>query len=280
MRGLAASVVVLLAVASASPSVTADERNEAKDHFVKGTKAFDLGAYDEAVTEYSLAYRLHDDPALLYNIAQAHRLAGHTAEAVRFYRMFLVRNPKAPNRDEVELKISELQKLIDQQQRTEHLPPDQTRPPGSTTPAPQPVPPSTEATPPSSTPATTPAAAPAATTETEARPGRTKKIAGLVTAGVGVAAVVVGAAFGGLAAKASDDLTKLDQNMQTFDPSKQSSGKTDQLLEGVFLGVGGAAIVAGVVVYVLGHREAKASRVAMTPLVGPQTMGAALKMSF
>lgn len=49
--------------------------------------------------------------------------------------MFLVRNANAPNRDEVEQKITELQKLIDQQKRTENLPTGQIRPPGSTTPA-------------------------------------------------------------------------------------------------------------------------------------------------
>lgn len=69
MRSVAGCAVVLVVLASAPPSARADERSEAKEHFVKGTKAFDLGAYDEAVNEYSLAYRLLDDPALLYNIA-------------------------------------------------------------------------------------------------------------------------------------------------------------------------------------------------------------------
>lgn len=282
IRSAAGYIAILLVLTGVSSSLRADERSEAKEHYIKGTKAFDLGAYDEAVSEYSQAYRLHDDPALLYNIAQAHRLAGHTGEAVRFYRMFLVRNPNAPNRDEVEQKISELQKLINQQKRTQNLPPDQTRPPGSTTPPPQTTtPPSTETTPQAPSVTTTPAPlASTMTAETSARPGRTKKIAGIVIAGVGVAALVVGATFGGLAAQAGDDLTKLDQNMQTFDPSKQSTGKTDQLLEGVLLGIGGAAIVTGVVVYVLGHREAKASHVAATPLLGPQTAGAALRVSF
>jgi tetratricopeptide (TPR) repeat protein len=276
MRILGASVVVLALVALTSTSA-ADERTEAKEHFVKGTKAFDLGAYEEAVSEYSAAYRLHDDPALLYNIAQAHRLAEHTTEALRFYRMFLVRSPNATNRDEVEQKITELQKLVDLQKRTQNSPPDHTRSPAES------AAPSVESKPTTPVPSqsTQPATVSMRAERMEGRPGRTKKIAGLITAGVGVAALVVGGTFGGLAAKAGDDLTKLDQNMQTFDPAKQSAGKTDQLLEAMFLGIGGAAVIAGLVVYVLGHREARAgSRVAAVPLLGSHTVGAAARMGF
>jgi tetratricopeptide (TPR) repeat protein len=264
-------VCAVVAVIAASSGAAADEKSEARVHYAKGTKAFDLGAYDEAVSEYSLAYRLHDEPALLYNIGQAHRLAGHTAEAIRLYRMYLLRSPNAANQGEVEEKISELQKLLDQQKKASNLPPDQPRPPDSTgqhveTSAAQPPP--TREAPPST-----------ADNQAAAR-GRTKKIAGLVTAGVGVAAVVVGATFGGLAQKNSDDLTKLAQNMQPFDSSKASAGKTDQILEGVFLGVGAAAVATGVVLYVLGHREAKEARVAVAPILNSQTVGAAVRMGF
>lgn len=278
MRIVGACVIV--AIVAASPwSVAADENSEAKEHYQKGTKAFDLGAYDEAVNEYSTAYRLHDDPALLYNIGQAHRLAGHMSEAIRFYKRYLLRSPNAPNRAEVEQKIAELQKLLDQQKKASNLPPDQPRPPAS---AGQPV-----ETPPAAVTPPPPTATPApqgpiaeAPTPIETHNGRTKKIAGIVTGGVGVAAIVVGATFGGLAQKNSDALTKLAQNMQPFDSSKQSAGKTDQILEGVFLGIGGAAVVTGVVLYVLGHREAKEARVAVVPAINSQTVAMTVRMGF
>jgi hypothetical protein len=114
-------VVMVLCLGSAS---FADERNIAREHFLKGSKAFDLGLYEKAVEEYMAAYEAKDDPALLYNIAQAHRLAGHSSEALRFYRVFLSKVPQAKNRAEVELKINELQKLVDHQRRTQDLPPD------------------------------------------------------------------------------------------------------------------------------------------------------------
>jgi hypothetical protein len=68
--------------------------------------------------------------------------------------------------------------------------------------------------------------------------------------------------------------------MGTFDPSKQSAGKTDQVLEGVFFGIGGAAVVAGVVVFALGHHEAKAARVAFTPVLSPRLAGGAVEVRF
>src|SRR5262249_20752976 len=105
---IASVVVALLIVGGGSRMAFGDDRSEAREHYLKGTKAFDLGAYEEAIAEYTAAYRLKNDPALLYNLAQAARLAGHAAEALRFYRVFLTKVPTTPNRDECERKISEL----------------------------------------------------------------------------------------------------------------------------------------------------------------------------
>jgi tetratricopeptide (TPR) repeat protein len=98
----------------------------AREHYERGSKAFDLGFYEDAIREYMLAYRLKDDPALLYNLGQANRLAGHLHDALRFYRLYLTKLPGAPERDEVRLKIDELQRAVAQQQKAQtELPPDQ-----------------------------------------------------------------------------------------------------------------------------------------------------------
>lgn len=49
--------------------------------------------YDAAILFYSKAYELVPHPVLLFNIAQAHRLAGHVDQAVDAYRRFLATNP-------------------------------------------------------------------------------------------------------------------------------------------------------------------------------------------
>ena len=95
----------------------ASELDSAREHFAKGTRAYDLGLYDEAIAEYMAAYKIKDDPALLFNIGQAHRLAGHAAEALRFYKTYLSKVPAAQNRSEVEAKMAELNKQLEQQKQ-------------------------------------------------------------------------------------------------------------------------------------------------------------------
>jgi tetratricopeptide (TPR) repeat protein len=264
-RALVAFVVLY------SLPVLADARSEAREHFRKGSRAFDLGAYEEAIQEYGAAYRIIDDPALLYNLGQANRLGGHPAEALHLYKVYLSKKPDAQNRAEVENKIAELQKLVDQENNAKRaLPPDQATP----APAPELASPQEQ---PTATPAPV-AASPAQPVDRNA--GRTKKIAGIVVGGLGVAMIATGIAFGVMAQSAGDDLTKLDQQMGTFDASKQRDGQTDTVVEGVMLGLGSAALVAGVVTAVLGYRESKRVAVSAAPMLGPNLAGASLKVGF
>jgi tetratricopeptide (TPR) repeat protein len=269
MKVRGAALAICLALVGVA---RADERATAREHYFKGTKAFDLGLYEEAITEYQAAYKAKDDPALLYNIAQAHRLAGHAPEALRFYKVYLSKLPHAANRPEVEVKIAELEKLVEQQKKTtRELPPDQVKPieltPRSEAPPPtEPVPtPETRSPPP-------PAEAPPPAIDRSA--GRTKKIAGFAVAGVGVALLAAGA---GLTAVAKQDESDLAVQ---YDPGKESAGKTFATVGPVLLGVGAAAAVAGVVVAALGFRDAKAARVALRPVLGPRIAGASLGLSF
>jgi iron complex outermembrane receptor protein len=122
-----------VALISASSFSYADEGNlaAARQHYANGKRAYDLGHFDEAAREYELAYRAKDDPALLYNLGQAHRLAGNLQQAVLSYKAYLRNVPDAPNRAEVEARIRELQTAIDSTPRP--AAPTETHP--STTPA-------------------------------------------------------------------------------------------------------------------------------------------------
>lgn len=102
---------------------------DAREHYRRGTNAFNLGHYLDAVKEYELAYQLKEDPALLFNIAQAYRLAGENESAMRVYKSFLHQVPDSPQRPEVEKRIAELRALIEQQRKTKEAPPEGTIPP-------------------------------------------------------------------------------------------------------------------------------------------------------
>jgi tetratricopeptide (TPR) repeat protein len=253
-----------------------DDRTDAQKHYVKGTKAFDLGAYDEAIAEYNAAYRIKADPALLYNLGQAHRLANHTAEAIHFYRMYLTKIPNAPNRDEVVSKLDELQRLVEQQrtdekQRLE----EQQRSEAAQKAADEARARQTPETPSSSAGFTTPAQ------PVDNKSGRTTMIAGAAVTGVGVAALAGGIVCGVLAKQNSDALTQAGQKMQAFDSSKQSAGKTEQAAEIALLAVGGAAVVTGVVLVLVGRaRTHRSARAQIAPTVGPHTAGATMTVQF
>jgi tetratricopeptide (TPR) repeat protein len=243
------ALATIVIVFTCNTIARADDRALAREHYVKGTNAFDLGSYDEAVSEYTAAYRLKNDPALLYNIAQAHRLAGHAADALHFYKIFLSKLPDAPNRSEIETKIAELQKLVEQQKNSETSPPTGVKPQ-----SPQ------EAKPVETAPAETAAASPATVAQPDQHRGRTKKIAGLVVGAIGLAALAGGIGLSVAAQQAGDALTALDQSGGTFDPAKESAGKSYGIAGPAMIGIGAAALIAGVVVGVLGIREAKSAR--------------------
>jgi tetratricopeptide (TPR) repeat protein len=103
----------------------ADDVEEARRHYRSGSSAYELGQFDEAIREYTAAYKLKSDPAILYNLGQANRLANHPSEALHFYKMYLSKEPDASNRDEVRTKIEALLELVEQQRKTQALPPDQ-----------------------------------------------------------------------------------------------------------------------------------------------------------
>jgi tetratricopeptide (TPR) repeat protein len=116
--------VALLLLTTLSTRTQAQDVRSARQHFEQGSSLYDLGKFREAAREYEEAYKLKNDPALLFNIGQAYRGAGADREAVTAYRSYLRKVPDAPNRGEVEAHIARLQKKIDQQQQTAPPPVD------------------------------------------------------------------------------------------------------------------------------------------------------------
>lgn len=251
MRRWTVLAILVLAITSATAAAAPEDRAAAREHYDKGTKAFDLGRYDEAIHEYVVAYELVNDPALLYNLAQAHRLAGHARDALRFFRVYLSKVPNAENREDVEAKIVELQKTVDQEQKAQHeLPPD-----GSLKPQPTTAEPATT---------TTPAATVEAAPPIDRRPARRLELAGAVTAGAGIVLLGVGAAMTGLSYQTASDIHDTPYDQGVID-GKIDTFHTYQALEGVFFAVGGAALAAGVVTWAIGRHRAHSPRVALVP---------------
>lgn len=250
------AAVLLICAFTANVRAEGDDsaaRQAAREHYRKGSVAYELGHYDVAVSEYEAAYQAFNEPTLLYNLGQAHRLAKHFADALHFYRMYLIKVPDAANRAEVEAKIGSLQAALAQ------------------APAPPPVvskrAPATEPTPtvaPTKAEEAPPPIAPAPAAIEDRAKARTLKVSGLVVGIVGLGLVGGGVGVGLIAKKAGDDISAADANHQPFDPAKYSTYQSDQIVAGVLIGVGGAAVVTGTVLAIVGVRR---GRVQVAPQV-------------
>jgi tetratricopeptide (TPR) repeat protein len=79
-RWVARLPVVLLVLVS-----TVGRADDAKAHYQKATAHFAVGEYHDAAIEYEEAFKLKQDPAILFNAAQSFRLAGETQKALLLY---------------------------------------------------------------------------------------------------------------------------------------------------------------------------------------------------
>jgi hypothetical protein len=76
----------------------------------KGRAAHDAGDYNAAVAAFKEAYVLAPSPALLFNIAQAYRLAGNCDESAWMYRRYLDTNPVGDHRTIAEAHLATVEK--------------------------------------------------------------------------------------------------------------------------------------------------------------------------
>lgn len=92
--------------------VSAETKAQAGQAFARGMKQYQAKEYEKAIAEFESGYKLIPQPVFLYNIAQAHRLAGVPDKALAMYRRYLRESPSAPNRSEVEERISALEQQL------------------------------------------------------------------------------------------------------------------------------------------------------------------------
>lgn len=74
-------------------------QQRARVHVGQGTEAFQATRYAEALSEFQQAYRLTEDPSLLFHIAMAHQRLEHRDQALQHFERFLGEAlPGAPDR--------------------------------------------------------------------------------------------------------------------------------------------------------------------------------------
>ena len=284
--GSLAAAVVVPAIAHAQPAAPVDKAKAktAKQYVDAGLAAQNTGDYDTAVSMYEKAYALVPHPVLLFNMAQAHRLAKHDDKALELYDKYLAADPNGPQvktarelatdlRAKVAAdkaaadakaadaaKVAEAARIAEEKKAADAKAAEaarvaQTEPGtgGPIGPSPTPAQPSDEGV---------------------GHPGRTLRIAGIGVGAVGVVGVGVGIVFGLKARSLADDLSAPGA---MFDPKKVDDGKSANRTAIIGL-VGGTALVAvGVTLYWRGTvAKSSAEHVTLAPMVSDQVAGLAI----
>lgn len=168
----AAAVALLISLALALPGGAAPPADasveEARAAYDKGSTEFDLGHYQNALASFEKAFTLRHVPALLFNIAQCHRLLGEMKEAATVYRSFLAKDPNNARAQQARVLLAQVEGAVGKQTEAQTAQPTDAQqeagalvPPKG--PAPQPAP-QALAEPPPPPPAERPADKPAAPT--------------------------------------------------------------------------------------------------------------------
>jgi tetratricopeptide (TPR) repeat protein len=84
-------------------------RSQAEQAFWKGKEHYDAGEFEQARIRFQAAYRLVNDPNLLYNIAQASRKLGDCRQALESYEQFLKDTAESPLALQAEKQVVELE---------------------------------------------------------------------------------------------------------------------------------------------------------------------------
>jgi tetratricopeptide (TPR) repeat protein len=229
MRLLIAAILITSTWTCPARAQDANE-SRARAHYEIAQGLYRLGDYRGAIKEFAAGYALVKKPRFLLNIGTMYRKLGDLVHARDLYQQFL---DSAPADDAERTQAQEVLKELEEQLRANPPPPE-------------PPPPATPVL----------SAAPAATVTAPPPPRHRRALTG---AGIGVGILGLSSIGGGIAAgvlanSAANSLTALDQGHMTFDPGQENAYHTDRLLEGVFLGVGAALTVTGVVLVVVGRR--------------------------
>jgi tetratricopeptide (TPR) repeat protein len=117
----AAAIALLMGFAG---TAGADPASDARNHYQQARSAYALGNWDKAASEFEKAFEIKSDRALLYNAAQAHRLAGNKPRALLLYQNYLrFFGDQIANADEVERHIAALKTAIESEERLRTSPP-------------------------------------------------------------------------------------------------------------------------------------------------------------
>ncbi len=255
MKLTALPLLASLAVCATSAPALADESGPGKDHFDRGMIFYNVQDWPSAIRELRAAYETDPKPEYLYSLGQAQRQSGDCGAAILSFRAFLRQaTGKASAAAEGFIHVCEAQLKTQQdaQKAAIAAPIAAGGAPGATT-----------------APAAPAAPAPPNSTWYADPLGDTLAV-------LGIAGAAVGTVFFVQAGSKVSAATSAPQEGAWS--ANSSSAKTDSLLGGVGVGVGGVLLAGAIIRYVVvGSRGREA---AASPSVGVSMGSGGLQVSY
>jgi len=250
---------------------------EAKERLAQ--KACLSGNYQKGVEILSDLYVSTKDPVYIYNQGRCFEQNGRCEDAILRFREYLRKAKRASDeeREEAEKHIAECRALPENK-------PAADAPKVEPAPVQQPAPVSPREVSPSSVLQPQPAPpepAPSAPLEAHqrepgSRPGQGLRIVGIACGVLGIGSIATAVYFYTEARSYSDKVSK----QHPVNPTDVSAGNNAETMQWVFYGIGGAALAAGTVLYVLGWRAGEGGHASVAPMVGPGVAGVSARGSF
>lgn len=120
---LAAFILLLgLSAPSVSRAQSAGEKptsQQLMQRYQRAVTLYNSGQYDKAIEEFQGLYEQKPQPILLFNLAQAHRKAGHRQQALDLYERYLREAPSSELSAETSGYITELKKQVEEDKLAE-----------------------------------------------------------------------------------------------------------------------------------------------------------------
>jgi tetratricopeptide (TPR) repeat protein len=213
------------AVPAAAQSPTQADEEAAKAHFLAGQAYYEQANYTDAVKEFNEAHRLSKRPDLWYNVSVCYERLRRWDDAIAALQQYLQERPNAADRGVIESRIAHFTERRDADQAQAATPP--------------------------------PIAAPPPVVGPGTRP---RYVPGLIVGGVGLSLLVAATGTGVSAQLAYNDLNTKCPHMVCDGTNQQlrddaNLGRPLAISTDVLLGVGGALLVTGVVLFVVELRH-------------------------
>ncbi len=232
--------------AAAAPAPTPEALQRARALAEQGRAFHDRGEYQRAVDAYQEAYVLAPSPALLFNLGQAYRLGGDCTNATLMYRSFLRTDPPVQHRQVASAHLAAVERC------------DASREGGSSSQF-------------------------RAGGFAERKPGQALRQGGVITAIGGGALLAVAGFFAYRANDASDEVEQRYGRGERWKDlrSLDERGQRDSELATGFAIAGGAAVVTGGVLYLVGWQKAERSEGARPAVaITPSARGTAVRLAW